>query len=365
MINPKKLFQTLKKNINFFSGVPDSVLKNFLVFLDKLPSKNHVIASNEGSAIGAGIGYHLSTSKIPCIYMQNSGLGNAINPIISIADKNVYSIPLFLLIGWRGSPSEKDEPQHLTKGKITLKLLKLLKIDFAVLNNDRDLIKIQKLFNLAKKKNRIVACLVKKNSIKDIPKKKIKYRNSYLKRSDFIEEFLDILPTNSKLISTTGYTSRELMEIRKRKKHKTQDFYMVGGMGHTASVANGFASHSNKKIFCLDGDGSLLMHLGSARTIGYQKKKNFNHIMFNNNSHESVGGQTTTAFGINFNLLLKSLGYKNYFKIKKKSEIRKKIIKINRIAGPNFIEVVIRNDSLKNLSRPKNLISVKYKFMEK
>lgn len=365
MILAENLIQTLKKNgVNFFTGVPDSILKNFSINLESYKKNHHVIASNEGSAISMGIGYYLSTKKMPCIYLQNSGLSNAINPLISIASKQVYSIPLFLIIGWRGAPKKPDEPQHVAKGKITRELLKLLNIKYCILRKKKDLLKLNKIINKAKKTKNVVACLVEKDTI-FTKKKSIKKKSSNLiLRSDFIKEFLNIIPKKSKIISTTGYTSRELMEVRKKNINTNgKDFYMVGGMGHSSSVAAGFALHSKKMTFCLDGDGSVLMHLGALRTIGYLQNKNLKHVVLNNNVHESVGGQITTAAGINFKDLSHSLGYKSYLKIKSKKEIKillKKFIKLN---GPCLLEVQIKSGTLKRLSRPKNFLKIKDNFM--
>jgi len=366
MILVENLISSLKKNkIDFFTGVPDSILKHLSNSLEELPKKKHVIATNEGSATAIGIGHYLSTKKIPCIYMQNSGLSNAINPLISIAGKNVYSIPLFLLIGWRGSPNKPDEPQHVAKGRITRNLLKLLKVEFCVIRKENDLVKLNKLIKKAYRKKNTVACLIEKDTL--VTKKKItrENKNNFILRSEFIKEFLNLIPKKSKIISTTGYTSRELMKIRQQTKNsKGKDFYMVGGMGHSSSVALGCALNSKEQIFCLDGDGSMLMHLGPLRTVGFMKSKNFKHIILNNNSHESVGGQTTTAEGINFHKLAISVGYKNYYQISDYKNIKTVLKKLINTNGPVLLEVKIRNESLKNLSRPKNFIKIKENFIK-
>ncbi len=365
MILVDQLVNTLKKNkINFFTGVPDSILKHFSNFIENFSKDKHIIATNEGSATSLGIGYYLSTKKIPCIYLQNSGLSNAINPLISIASKEVYSIPLFLMIGWRGAPNKLDEPQHMAKGKITPRILKLLKIEFCILRKRRDLKKLKRIIKTAYKKKKIIACLIEKGTLQT-KKKKIKRSNhKFIFRAEFIKEFISQVPKKSKIISTTGYTSRELMDVRKiNKLDKGKDFYMVGGMGHSSSVALGYAIQSKTKVFCLDGDGSILMHLGSLRTIGHLGNKNFKHIILNNNSHESVGGQMTSANGIDFKKLSLSVGYKNFFIIKNKKNIKSKIKNFIKAKGPSLLEVKIGIGSMRNLSRPNNLIKIRDQFM--
>jgi phosphonopyruvate decarboxylase len=367
MIFVKQLFDTLIKNkISFFTGVPDSVLKNLINCFGALNKKKHIIAANEGSAISIGIGYYLSTKKIPCIYLQNSGLGNAINPLISIAHKKVYSIPLLLMIGWRGAYNKKDEPQHMVKGKITPQLLNLLNIRYCTVRRAEDLNKLKKLISFAKINNTAVACLVEKDVLKTATQNKKNFlKNKFDQRKDFIYELLKNAPKNSKIISTTGYTSRELMQIRKEKKlFKGKDFYMVGGMGHAGMVSLGYAINSKNKVVCLDGDGSILMHLGSLRTLGYLGTKNLKHILLNNNSHESVGGQPTTAQGIKFKNLVTSLGYKNYYKVSKKKNFKSTIIRFFKCKGPSFLEVLISNGTINNLERPKNLLEIKKLFMK-
>ena len=367
MIDLSNLLKSLKKkNVSFFCGVPDSILKSLSIYLNKQNKKKHIISTNEGSAVSLAIGYHLATNKIPCVYLQNSGLGNAINPLISLAHKKVYSIPMLLLIGWRGSPNSNDEPQHMVKGKITPNILKLLGIKYFILRNEQELNKLEKLISYSKRKNEPVACLIEKNIIRPIKYKANTINKNLLFRKEFIKEFLKLIPSKSKIISTTGYTSRELFQIRKDNKiKKAKDFYMVGGMGHASIVSLGFSLNSNKQIFCLDGDGSLLMHMGALRTIGNFSNKNFKHILFNNNAHESVGNQATTSDKIKFDKLVNGLGYKKYFIIKKNNNYKSIIKKFIKSSGPSFLEVKTSVGSLKNLIRPKNLINVKKNFKSK
>ena len=364
MIEVKNLLNLFKKNnINFFSGVPDSILKNFSSTLENKNKRNHVIATNEGSAVSIGIGYYLSTKKMACIYMQNSGLSNAMNPIISIAHKNVYSIPMVLMIGWRGSPRVKDEPQHNVKGKITENLLKLLNIKYTILRTKKDLLKFDNQIKTAKKNNSIVACLIEQKTLKK--KNSIKKKDFYnLDKEYFFKTLLEISSKKAKFFSSTGYNSRELMFIRdKYKLYKGNDFYMVGGMGHTTSVAFGYSILKKNIVICLDGDGSLLMHLGSIKTVASFAKNNFKYILLNNNSHDSVGGQNTFSNDVDFKNFSKSLGFKNFSSIDSKKNLKQKIKNFLFSKDLSFLEVKVANSKIDKLPRPKNLIKIKKEFM--
>ena len=365
MIFAKDLHNFFKqKKIDFFTGVPDSVLKNFTKLIEI--KKKHVIAANEGNAIAIASGYYLTKKKIPCVYMQNSGLGNAINPLASLTHSNVYSIPMLLLIGWRGSPNQNDEPQHKTKGIITQEILKLLKIKNCVINSKKDLKKLNKLLKHSISKKEPVACLIKNKTILSDKNYNLTSFNNGLKRHEIIKKFLKIIPNKTNIVATTGYTSRELYQIRKSNNLFTgKDFYMVGAMGHASNLALGFSLFSKKTVICLDGDGSILMHLGSLGTNAFFGGKNFKHILFNNNSHESVGGQKTVSGNINFKNLTRSLGYKKYLFCNKNNNITKTIIKFLKLKGPVFLEFKIQNQSLKNLSRPKKLKKIKNNFISK
>ena len=366
MIKVNSLISLLKKNnSNFFTGVPDSVLKELSFSLQNKSKSNHIIAANEGAAVSLGIGHYLSTKRVPCIYMQNSGLSNALNPLISIAHEKVYSIPLILIIGWRGSPKIKDEPQHNVKGKITENILKLLNIKYTVIRSNNDLKKFDKQIKNAKKKNAIVACLIEQGTLEEI-KKINKKKDSYqLNKEIFLKTLLQALEKNTKIIASTGYNSRELMYLRdKYKIKKNNDFYMVGGMGHTTSVALGYSLFSKKKTICVDGDGSLLMHLGSIKTAGSFANRNFKYILLNNNSHDSVGGQSTYANGVDFEKLSKSFGFKKFHSIKNNKNLKKSIRKFITDKSLSFLEVKVSNNKIKKLPRPTNLIKVKKLFMK-
>ena len=366
MIKVSSLISLLEKNNSrFFTGVPDSVLKGLSSYLQNKDKKKHIIATNEGSAVSIGIGHYLSTKKVPCVYMQNSGLSNALNPLISIAHKKVYSIPLILIIGWRGSPRIKDEPQHNVKGKITEQILKLLNIKYTILRSSNDLNKFDKQIKIAKKNKSITACLIEQGTLEK-NNKIIKRKDYYkLNKEFFLKTLLESLEKKTKIISSTGYNSRELMHLREKYKLKnSKDFYMVGGMGHTSSVALGYSLTNKSKTICIDGDGSFLMHLGSIKTAATFANKNFKYILLNNNSHDSVGGQSTYANNINFKQFSKSLGFKNFYCIKDDKNLKKNIKKFLSGNSLNFLEVNVANSKIKNLPRPTDLIKIKNQFMK-
>lgn len=365
MIKVNALINLLKKNkSNFYTGVPDSVLKELSNSLQTTNKINHIIATNEGAAVSIGIGYYLSTKKIPTIYMQNSGLSNALNPLISIAHEKVYSIPLILIIGWRGSPRVKDEPQHNVKGKITEQILRLLNIKYTIIRSNSDIKKFDKQIKSAKNNKSIVACLIEQGVLEENKKKRKKKDFYNLEKELFLKYLLENLNNNTRIFSSTGYNSRELMYLRKKYKfNNSKDFYMVGGMGHTSSVALGYSLSTKNNTICIDGDGSLLMHLGSIKTVGNFANKNFKYILLNNNAHDSVGGQSTYANNVDFKKLSKSLGFKKFYSINNKKNLRQ-VIK-NFLSEKNlcFLEVKVANSKIKKLPRPTDLIKIKNQFM--
>jgi phosphonopyruvate decarboxylase len=360
------LSQFQKNNINFYTGVPDSVLKNFTILLDKeRKNNNHIIAANEGLAVSLAIGYFLSLKKLALVYMQNSGLGNAINPLISVAHSKIYSTPLVILIGWRGVPKEIDESHHKLKGEITEDLLKLLGIKYIILKKAKDLKKITTLIKFSKKNNKVIAFLVKNNSISLKRKYKEKKNNAGINRYQFIKKLLENVKKNTRIISTTGFTSRELYQIRKEGNiYNGRDFYMVGGMGHSSMVALGCSLKNKNEVICLDGDGSLMMHMGSLISTGLKSSKNFKHVLLNNYCHESVGGAKIDTDKINFKKIVKEFGYKKYFKIKNSNDIKRSIAKFLSSTGPSFLEVIINPGTQKKLIRPKNLLEIKKNFIK-
>lgn len=363
MIKPEDINKYLKKNkITFFTGVPDSTLKNLTDYFDDKNYKN-CIAVNEGSAVSIATGYYLNNKKIPCVYMQNSGLTNSLNPLLSNIHKSIYGIPMVLIIGHRGFGGKNDEPQHLLTGKVTTKILELADIKYVILNNKKDLIRFDALIKFAKKKQRVVALIIKNNSIQNHKNKKSS-NNYKIKVNEFFEKVnLKTKNLNFYFIISTGYPSREFY-AHHRTSFKSKAFYSVGGMGHTTSLAMGMSLKNNKKIICIDGDGSLLMHLGSLHSLKNSNIKNFKHILINNNCHASVGKQKTGANKINFRNLCKSLNYTKYFSIKKKSEIDAVLNKFLQSKGRVFLEVFCKDENSSNLPRVKNFQNIKENFMK-
>lgn len=358
MISVNDFFSSLEKmKINYFTGIPDSLLKFFCSYLLDNPNKlTNIITANEGAAIGLASGYHLASGKIPVVYMQNSGLGNAINPLLSLADPEVYSIPILLIIGWRGEPGQKDEPQHIKQGKVTTNLLKSLDIPYDILPTDFQKAEksILNIIGKIKESSRPMAILVRKKTFAPYEPKNIVEETGVLLREQAIEVIVDHLDKTDIIVSTTGKTSRELFEYRNKRGHgHKNDFLTVGSMGHANQIALGIALEKpNCQVFCIDGDGALLMHTGSLGIIGNNKPSNFKHILINNGAHESVGGQPTIGFSSNFIEIAKAFNYKNTLFANSEIELIEKVNEIKKIKGPAFLEIRVKKGARKDLGRP-------------
>ncbi|MDR2772903.1 MAG: phosphonopyruvate decarboxylase, partial [Elusimicrobiota bacterium] len=363
MITPAFFYaQCIKNGVGFFSGVPDSLLKSFCAYItDKCHYRNHIVAVNEGAAVALGAGYHLATGKIPLVYMQNSGIGNAINPLLSLADSDVYQIPMILVVGWRGRPGVKDEPQHIKQGKVTLETFDALKIPYAVIGSDDDALRGQmaEAFEYIGKHSAPYAFIVEKDVFAPYTLQSSTYDNkAQMSREEAIEVAISLSNLKEAFIATTGMASRELYETRLRlKMNSERDFLTVGSMGHCAHIALGAAlAKPDVRFTCLDGDGSLLMHLGAMAAVGAKKLSNFRHILLNNCAHDSVGGQPTIAPSVNFGALAKAVGYKEVYRAVSINDLRNICLKTKeRIEGGSiFIEVLVRKGARKNLGRPQS-----------
>ena len=357
MINADKFLANLNKaGVNFISGVPDSLLKDLSFSLSKKKIvKNHIIAANEGGAIGLAIGNYIGTGNVPLVYLQNSGLGNTINPLLSLASPKVYGVPILIIMGWRGAPKIKDEPQHIHQGQVTESLIRSMKFPFQILskNETTALSQTKEAIKIAKKKSSPFFLLVKKNTFEKLHSKKIS-NISELNREETISECLNFLPKKSVIVCTTGMSSRELFEIRnKNKSGHFQDFLTVGGMGHASQIALGISeSKPNRYVYCFDGDGAALMHMGALAIIGQSNSKKFIHILFNNGVHDSVGGQPTVGLKIDFCDIALACGYKSSSKVRTLKQLKSAIGKTKKSNGPHFIEVLVNSGSRKDLGRP-------------
>ena len=387
MLDCAQYFKILEENqINFFTGVPDSLLKNFCSYLmDNYDENSHVINANEGSAIALAAGYYMANRKLPLVYMQNSGIGNATNPLISLVDPDVYSVPMLLVIGWRGEPGQKDEPQHIKQGKITLSQLDSMGINYKIMPSDIEDARecLKNAVEVMIENHKPFALVVRKGTFAPYQKRTNTNLNEAvaiesddfssvigeeaLKREDAIKTVYGQLDSSSVFVSTTGKTSRELYEYTREIKSPTsREFLTVGSMGHASQIALGVAmSKKNQNVCCFDGDGAIIMHMGSLGIVGSLSPSNFIHILLNNGSHESVGGQPTVGFKLDFPLIAKACGYKTYQSVSTKQEIINQLEAIKSIQGPHFLEIKVKSGSRSDLGRPKSTpIENKNNFME-
>lgn len=343
--------------ITFFTGVPDSLLKDFCAYvMDHTDAENHIITANEGNAVALAAGYYLGNQHPGLVYMQNSGLGNAINPLVSLVDPEVYSIPLLLLIGWRGEPGKKDEPQHSKQGKITLQLLQTLGIDHTVLSEETETAKhcLEHAVYIMSQYQKPYALVVREETFLPYKLKKQFITSHQMSRENAIKHFTNWHGEKDIIISTTGKTSRELFECRLHlNKSSSQDFLTVGSMGHASQIALGVAlTQPDRQVFCLDGDGALIMHMGSLAIIGNLNIPNFKHIIINNGAHDSVGGQPTVGFNIDIPAIAQACGYTYTSRVKTSEDLIEKLNILRVSRGPALLEVCVNKGARSNLGRP-------------
>jgi len=350
----------VESGVGFFSGVPDSLLKDFCAYItdhcdtNHFEKQNHIIAVNEGAAVGLACGYHLATGRIPLVYMQNSGIGNAVNPLLSLADNEVYRIPLLLVIGWRGEPGVHDEPQHIKQGKVTCSLFESMGIPYAILEKDENSVnsQIETCLKTISETGSPYALVIRKDTFAPYTLQKKEEHNAVMTREEAIEEIAAC--RSGIIVSTTGMISRELYELRdKTNAGHARDFLTVGSMGHASSIALSIALQKPElQVTCLDGDGAALMHMGALAAIGTQKPRNYCHIVLNNGAHDSVGGQPTIAPFIDMPAVARACGYLKVYQVKTKKELKKVLAKKND--GLTFIEVKVKKGARKDLGRPKS-----------
>ena len=358
MITPDFFIDTLRANdIDFFVGVPDSLLKNMCAYIsDHLGPAHHIIAANEGGAVGVAAGYHLATGRIGCVYMQNSGEGNSINPLASLTDKEVYGIPVLLLIGWRGRPGIHDEPQHVKQGKITTGLLETMGISYAVLAKDADAARkqITRAVGYMQATHEVYALVIEKDTFAPYTARQRYDNGLHLSREDAIRTVTSLLGAKDVIVSTTGMISRELFEYRAGKgEGHERDFLTVGSMGHASQIALGIAlQQPERRIWCFDGDGAVIMHMGGMAIVGGTEPRNYVHVVFNNGAHDSVGGQPTVGLKADLCMVAKALGYKAVFSTDNNDDLVAVVEEAKKREGPVFIQVCVRKGSRPDLGRP-------------
>ncbi len=358
MLSPKIFIESLAaKGIDFFAGVPDSLLKNVCAFIsDTLDDRHNIIAANEGAAVGLAAGHYLATGHIPCVYMQNSGEGNAINPLASLTDKEVYGIPVLLVIGWRGEPGVHDEPQHVKQGKITLPLLDAMGIRHEILSQDETAFRSQLdgAVRHMSETGEAFAFIVRKNTFEPYTLQRHEVNEYPLSREEAIQKVAASLSAKDVIVSTTGMISRELFEYRTAQgQGHERDFLTVGSMGHASQIALGIAlEKTDRRVWCFDGDGAALMHLGSVAIIADKAPENFVHVIFNNGAHDSVGGQPTVGLKVNLAGIAKAAGYKDAVSVTTAEDLGSALKVLKTMRGPVLLEVRVHRGNRKDLGRP-------------
>ena len=360
----------LGRGVSLFAGVPDSLLKEFSGRLMQITrstgradNPRHVITANEGNAVGLAIGHYLATGTPAVVYMQNSGLGNIVNPVCSLADPDVYGVPMLCVIGWRGEPGVKDEPQHKKQGRVTLAQLETLEMPHLVLDAASDITAaLDDIWPKMLAFGGPAALVIRKNSLSPVGYTPGKEPSGWpeglapLYREEAIKTIVELLPKDACVIATTGKAGRELYELRQATGQAQRDFLTVGGMGHASSIALGIAMNQpRRQVVCLDGDGAFLMHMGAAAVIGAMGDaacSNFLHVLLNNQAHESVGGQPTVAGRVDFRAITLACGYKTYASARSVGEIRAAMTNLAGKPGPHFLEIHLWKGARKDLGRP-------------
>lgn len=357
MITPKFFIEKLRaEGVDFYTGVPDSLLKNVCAYItDNVDERHNIIAANEGGAVALAAGYHLATGKVGCVYMQNSGEGNAVNPLASLTDKEVYHIPVLLLIGWRGRPGVHDEPQHVKQGKITTGLLNVMGINYEVLSKEEDQAtkQIEKAMCCIRETGDSYALVIEKDTFDSYTLQNTVKNDYSMSREEAIRIVSASLPSNAVIVSTTGMISRELFEYRTaRGQGHERDFLTVGSMGHASQIALGIAlQHPERKVYCFDGDGASIMHMGNMAIVGSKHPENYVHVIFNNGAHDSVGGQPTVGHEIDLVEIARAMHYEHAECVWTPEQLKEALDGMFT-QGLQLIEIRVKKGNRKDLGRP-------------
>lgn len=359
MVRPAFFYDILKQNdIDFYAGVPDSLLKNLCAYItDHAEEKNNIIAANEGGAMGIAAGYHLATGRIPVVYMQNSGEGNTINPLASLTDKEVYNIPVLLIIGWRGMPGVHDEPQHVKQGKVTLSLLDTMGIKYEVLSKEEEVAtgQVRDAVDYIRETNEVYALVIEKETFEKYQLTDNDAHTEFtLSREEAIQTVAAAIGEKDIIVSTTGMISRELFEYRTQMNQgHERDFLTVGSMGHASQIALGIAlEKTDRRVWCFDGDGACIMHMGGMAIVASKNPGNYVHVVFNNGAHDSVGGQPTVGLSICLPDVARAVGYKKAYSVSSMESLQEILQQIQDEEGPLFLQICVKKGNRKDLGRP-------------
>jgi len=344
--------------LDFFTGVPDSLLKDFCAYVtDHTGADQHVIAANEGGAVALAAGHYLATGHPALVYMQNSGQGNAVNPLTSLADREVFGIPMLLLVGWRGEPGRPDEPQHVKQGRVTSALFEAIGVEASVLPEDASgaLEAVRCAVGRMTENSSPVALIVRSGTFERYRLRREVVTSYELGREAAIKLALDLIGDGPVVVATTGMTAREMFEHREvTSAPHHADFRTVGCMGHASQIALGIAlAQPGRPVYCLDGDGAVIMHMGGLAIIGSQQPANFKHVVFNNGAHDSVGGQPTAGFDLDLPQIALACGYRLALKAETADTTRAGLAALRDAKGPALLEIRVNKGARADLGRPK------------
>jgi phosphonopyruvate decarboxylase len=366
MIDPARFVAHLAEHgVTMYTGVPDSLLKSFGKHVhDALPRAQHIITANEGAAVGLALGHHLRTREVAAVYLQNSGFGNTVNPLLSLADPDVYGVPMLVIVGWRGQPGVKDEPQHVKQGRVQTALLDALELPWAVLPTDPVAAErtVEETLRAAVEGSTPAFLLVEKGTFGEAPAPAEEEARGTTtpaaerlpSREEALTALVDAIGDDAVLVSTTGMLSRELFELRERTGgDASRDFLTVGGMGHASSIALGVALREpEREVWCLDGDGALLMHAGTLAVIADHAPERYLHVVFNNGVHDSVGGQPTSIDRVDVPALARAMGYRHGATTSDLSSLPAEVARLREHGGPSLLELRVRPGNREGIGRP-------------
>lgn len=347
-----------EQGLSFYTGVPDSLLKSLgSHIMASLPREQHVIAANEGAAVGIAIGHYLRTREPAVVYLQNSGFGNMVNPLLSLADADVYGIPLVIVCGWRGQPGVKDEPQHVKQGRVMTALLDAIELPWEILPKDPGDAEqsVKRAVSMATGRGGPYVLLVEKGTFGDTsPATPTALAEGLPSREDALTALTNAIGDGVTIVSTTGMLSRELFEHRVRTgTDGSRDFLTVGGMGHASSIALGVAMREpDREVWCFDGDGALLMHMGSLAVIADHAPQSYYHVVFNNGVHDSVGGQPTSIDHVDVAAAARATGYRYAASTDDLDSLADAVAALRRHGGPSLLEIRVRPGNRPDIGRP-------------